>query len=156
MPVPTRRRPFSARKAVAALGAFAALAVGVPLATATPAAAAAGCQSSGCTGKNPATMGCAADARTIASVSAPGGGGYAELRYSPACNAAWARQLPDSDPVWRVRIQGSSSNDGTPDVTYIDGSNAYYTLMVSYTWYVRAGAEQTVTDPGAWNNTSWR
>lgn len=155
MPVLSRRRSLTARKAVAAAGAFAALAVGVPLSTATPAAAAVGCTGTGCTGKNPATMGCATDARTVASVNAPGGGGFAELRFSPACNAAWARQPADSDPGWRVRIQGSSANDGTTDLTYVDGSNAYYTLMVSFTWYVRAGAEATMTSPGSWNNTTW-
>ena len=48
-----------------------------------------GCYGSGCNGKDPQTMGCAADARTLASRSAYGI--RVELRYSKRCNARWAR-----------------------------------------------------------------
>ncbi|MFE9747175.1 DUF2690 domain-containing protein [Saccharothrix saharensis] len=50
--------------------------------------AAATCYGSTCTGQDPNARGCAADARTLAEYT------YSarfELRYSPACHAAWTR-----------------------------------------------------------------
>jgi len=53
------------------------------------AAAAPGCSGSSCTGYNPETMGCGADAATGPTKTISGG--KAENRQSPACNAEWER-----------------------------------------------------------------
>jgi len=52
-------------------------------------AAAVGCTGSNCTGLNPETMGCGADALTGPTKTISGG--KAENRYSVACNAEWER-----------------------------------------------------------------
>jgi hypothetical protein len=69
---------------------------------ATPASAA-GCYAASCEGKDPSTLGCAADAYTVAVVY-DDRLGYIEgleLRYSPACRANWARLSARSYyPAW--------------------------------------------------------
>ncbi|GAA2139063.1 hypothetical protein GCM10009760_20860 [Kitasatospora kazusensis] len=54
-----------------------------------PAAAASRCTKAACDGRDPSSAGCAADAVTRASFS--GASVRVELRYSPSCQAAWAR-----------------------------------------------------------------
>ncbi|MER5642649.1 DUF2690 domain-containing protein [Kitasatospora sp. NPDC002227] len=52
--------------------------------------AAGSCTGSGCTGKDPATTGCAADATTYRTVYL-NSQTYGQVRYSPSCDAAWIR-----------------------------------------------------------------
>lgn len=60
-------------------------------------AGAVGCKGNGCNGRNPAAMGCGADARTITAKDyddAGAGTGVSqrvEVRHSKACNAVWSR-----------------------------------------------------------------
>lgn len=57
------------------------------------------CNGDSCTGQDPGTTGCEADAYTRASTSIWNGGvviGTIALRYSPSCNAAWARTSTSS------------------------------------------------------------
>ena len=49
----------------------------------------AGCYDTGCKGRNPSTSGCGGDARTLEEFT--DGSFRVELRYSPACYAAWTR-----------------------------------------------------------------
>ncbi|MFD5461566.1 DUF2690 domain-containing protein [Kitasatospora sp. NPDC127059] len=72
------------RKA-ATIGATLALAVSGAMLAAGPASAATSCYASSCTGLDPATTTCANDAITVST------DGPLELRYSPSCRAAWAR-----------------------------------------------------------------
>src|SRR6266568_3676206 len=63
---------------------------------ATPPANAVGCYGGSCTGQSPTSEGCATGAYTIDSFRYYGpiaslNGALLELRYSPACYAAWAR-----------------------------------------------------------------
>jgi hypothetical protein len=58
-----------------------------------------GCNGDSCTGLDPGTTGCEADAFTRASTNILSGGtviGKIALRYSPSCNAAWARTSTES------------------------------------------------------------
>jgi Protein of unknown function (DUF2690) len=57
-------------------------------------ASAATCNGNSCTGKNPETYGCGDDAETIRSAT-DNGYSHVELRYSPYCNAAWAKGFPE-------------------------------------------------------------
>jgi hypothetical protein len=57
------------------------------------------CNGDSCTGQDPGTTGCEADAYTRASTNILSGGtviGKIALRYSPSCNAAWARTSTES------------------------------------------------------------
>ncbi|MFJ8472552.1 DUF2690 domain-containing protein [Kitasatospora sp. NPDC094011] len=72
------------RKA-ATVGATLALAMSGAVLAAAPASAATSCYASSCTGLDPATTTCANDAVTVST------DGNLELRYSPSCRAAWAR-----------------------------------------------------------------
>lgn len=68
------------------------LLAGAP-AQAAPQTAAVYCYGASCAGKDPSAMGCAPDAYTVHVVFVDRLGRYEglELRYSPACNANWAR-----------------------------------------------------------------
>ena len=48
-----------------------------------------GCYGASCNGRDPQSMGCAADARTLSTKT--GAGVRVELRYSNRCHARWAR-----------------------------------------------------------------
>ena len=73
------------------------IAATLSVALAVPHARAVGCTGSGCNGKNPITMGCAADAVTIApkdfddAGAGTGTSQRVEVRHSKACNAVWSR-----------------------------------------------------------------
>lgn len=79
-------------RAVAVVGLLGAAA----LANAGPAAAVS-CYGDYCSGRDPMSTGCAADAYTVASTHIPGTWTSIELRWSPTCKANWAR-VPAS---WR-------------------------------------------------------
>ena len=150
------------RKAVVALISGLVFAVVLPLtvssAQASPmtssrivaekAAAAVKCKGMSCTGKNPQTMGCGKDARTIAT-SRPGGGGpKVELRYSKKCRGAWARL--QRTPSWAFMLDVK----GHPNYTAY-GSSQYraYTKMAGKPLKYRACVKQWSSD--AWNCTGW-
>ncbi|MFG2332772.1 DUF2690 domain-containing protein [Streptomyces sp. NPDC048604] len=81
------------RRSLAVTAVASALLVALPpSAQAAPAGATGGCWHTGCDGKDPAAY-CQGDARTVGSFSLPSGSGYrvVELRYSPSCEAIWAR-----------------------------------------------------------------
>jgi Protein of unknown function (DUF2690) len=60
-------------------------------AVAAPRAMAVSCWGDWCSGQDPMTSGCAADAETLAAVDADQSAGRLELRWSPTCKTAWAR-----------------------------------------------------------------
>jgi hypothetical protein len=68
--------------------------VGIWMPLSTPQVFAASCYGSGCTGYNPNTMGCGADAKTGPTYSASGV--LVENRYSVTCNAEWERTTNQS------------------------------------------------------------
>lgn len=76
-------------KRIPALAVAMALALGAMLTSVPVAYASPTCFGNACNGGDPEVYGCAADAQTL--VSGNGGPGTIELRYSPHCNAAWAR-----------------------------------------------------------------
>ena len=90
------------RRSPLLLAAALAAAVVLPAvpAAAAPHAPVAGCFSSGCTGKDPAKH-CQGDAETVDSLRLPTA--TLELRYSPSCEAVWARL---SGP-WPVGAKGA-------------------------------------------------
>jgi hypothetical protein len=71
--------------------------------TLIPAAEAASCRGASCTGQDPQNTGCSADGRdTYAFTQSvpglpPAGNLYVEERYSPTCQAAWARFTLESN-----------------------------------------------------------
>lgn len=62
----------------------------VPVAVSAPAQAV-GCYGDYCSGKDPQSTGCSADAITFASNNVYGTGYTIELRWSPTCKTEWAR-----------------------------------------------------------------
>lgn len=133
---------------------LAGLVAGAPaVASAEPVTTLAGCVGSSCTGKNPNTLGCGNDVYTVATKVPGTGGPMVELRYSPACQAYWARFESPVDINWRIRVQGRKS-DGTY-VTYLaNGSpkSQPYTLMVGTDLPARACVEDYF---GTWHCTAW-
>ncbi|MER7845019.1 DUF2690 domain-containing protein [Kitasatospora sp. NPDC096077] len=103
------------RKA-ATVGATLALAMSGAVLAAAPASAATSCYASSCTGLDPATTTCANDAVTVST------DGNLELRYSPSCRAAWARDkyAVVGESVSVRNHQGDSWDYST--VTYSGGS----------------------------------
>ncbi|MFF8374640.1 DUF2690 domain-containing protein [Streptomyces sp. NPDC015661] len=86
----------------------------------SPASAATSCYGPDCTGLNPATTICQNDARTVATNSIG-----TELRYSPTCRAAWARQ--SSNTAMTIWVE---SNTGLAENAYYTGSGTVWTAMV--------------------------
>jgi len=101
------------------------------VAPATPASAA-GCNANGCTGKNPQVQGCSPTAYNLDEFS------YAgirfELRYSPACGAAWTRvtSLTHHNTVFG-QIRGGGYVFG---VQAVEGQ--VWTKMISFNFFVKA------------------
>jgi hypothetical protein len=112
----------------------------------SPAHASVGCYAAGCKGKDPQSMGCSTDAITGAQKTTADGR-IVQLRYSPACGAAWGR-LQKSYVDDYVAVY---SNNGLGYYyTYVDGSHTW-TAMVqdngSYTAYAdyESGCCQSLT-----------
>jgi hypothetical protein len=80
--------PWTPRVVLAVLGAALAIAF-ASLAMAPNARAGVGCYGDYCSGMDPASTGCAADAQTVAWEDLVGA--RLELRWSPACKTNWAR-----------------------------------------------------------------
>jgi hypothetical protein len=110
---------------VAALAISAVTTVLMTVMPGSPAHAAVGCYASTCKGKDPQSMGCSTDAITGAQATSPDGR-IVQLRYSPACGAAWGRLQKAYVGDW-VDV---SSNTGKGDYsTFVDGSHTW-TAMV--------------------------
>lgn len=75
----------------------------------TSAHAALSCWGNGCYKGDPEVYGCAADART--EVSGNGYPGFLELRYSPACHAAWTRLSNDAHQGDPMGIQWADAGE---------------------------------------------
>lgn len=86
------RRTGNSRKSIKLAAALSglALASGMILAGAAPATAANGCFENSCTGKDPNATGCVNTAITVGTFQI-GVQGTLYLRYSTACDAAWAK-----------------------------------------------------------------
>ena len=91
-----------------------------------------GCRGSGCNGKDPVTMGCAADAASVNKVvdeDRASGGTFGRqvvtLRYSRRCNASWAR------------------------VTSSAGGTAAVTTATAYMGGYRTSTKRTMSGPGS-------
>ncbi|MEU4119144.1 DUF2690 domain-containing protein [Kitasatospora sp. NPDC028055] len=109
-----------ARK-TATIGATLALAVSGAVLVASPASAATSCYASSCTGKDPATTTCANDAITVST------NGDLELRYSPSCRAAWARDR-NAVPGESVGIQNHPGQESDYS-TFTSSGGAIWSMM---------------------------
>ncbi|MFK8912431.1 DUF2690 domain-containing protein, partial [Streptomyces sp. YS-3] len=84
------------------------------------------CVRDSCTGQDPETMGCGgAFARTVASAKI--GAALVQVRYSPTCQAAWAR-IQQAAPGDEVRIGSGATAGGTGTV---DADKEAYTRMLA-------------------------
>ncbi|MFC9396653.1 DUF2690 domain-containing protein [Streptomyces sp. NPDC057027] len=107
------------RKLATAGSALALAASGLLLAS-SPASAATSCYGPSCTGLDPSTSICQNDARTVATSS-----WGTELRYSPTCRAAWARQSGGmAMTIW------VESNTGLERAAYYTGGGTVWTAMI--------------------------
>ncbi len=122
------------------------------LASAAPAYAV-GCRGSGCNGRNPVTMGCAADAVSINHVvfeDHASGGTFGRqvvtLRYSRRCNASWARVTASAGGT--AAVTSSSAYMGgyrTSTIRYRSGAGSVYSNM-------RAGSAINACGRTSWNH----
>ena len=84
---------------------------------ASPARAAVGCYGASCDGKSAVAQGCTADSRVLDTgypTMYGDSGAYAQLGFSPACNAAWVRLVGDlrssvTPPFSRRSSEGSTT-----------------------------------------------
>lgn len=83
------------------------------------------CSGSGCLGKNPQLYTCSQDTQTVRTASR--GGATIQLRYSPSCRSAWAREVNGrvGDFLW-VRNQQNELES-----THITSGSSAFTTMVS-------------------------
>ncbi|WP_024756453.1 DUF2690 domain-containing protein [Streptomyces exfoliatus] len=105
---------------LATAGSALAMAASSLLLASSPASAATSCNGPDCTGKDPITTICQNDARTVARSSLG-----TELRYSPTCRAAWARQSGDTAmTIW------VESNTGLEQAAHHSGNGTVWTAMI--------------------------
>ncbi|MFI6863657.1 DUF2690 domain-containing protein [Streptomyces sp. NPDC050421] len=109
---------FSAAVLAAGL-AFTVLPATAQAASATPQG---GCWGSSCTGKDPDAY-CSGDAYTVSSAKIGKSAGVIELRYSPSCEAAWARVTGKRDIY----------NAGAPWAKVIRNDGRTYSCEYSHT-----------------------
>jgi hypothetical protein len=137
------------------IGALLALVVGfgTTLVVPTAAMAAAACNSSSCNGRDPHSTGCDVGAYDLDNFTSPiDGYAYVQLRYSPSCNAAWARLTTGSSGMpshsyLTLNVYHTASG-GSPAAEYLkkvtDSTNNWgsgvvsWSYMNSYTDYVQA------------------
>ncbi|WP_369146319.1 DUF2690 domain-containing protein [Streptomyces sp. R44] len=128
---------------LATAGSTLALAASGLLLASSPASAATSCYGPSCTGLDPATSICQNDARTVATNSIG-----TELRYSPTCRSAWARQSSNSPMIIWVE-----SNTGLYKEARYTGSGTVWTPMIDDKGIIgRACGYITGFE---WNCTSW-
>ncbi|MFF8839677.1 DUF2690 domain-containing protein [Streptomyces sp. NPDC015130] len=109
------------RKLATAGSALAMAASGLLFAS-SPASAATSCYAASCHGLDPATTICQNDARTVLWDRS----GRVELRYSPQCRTAWARQ--GFGPAGRITVNNSQGAVFAADYS---GGNPAWTRMVN-------------------------
>jgi hypothetical protein len=108
-------------------------------------AQAATCYDTGCTGKDPQTLGCSSDARTLDSFTLDSGAFYVELRLSQNCWAAWTRITASTRCTCATsfgEVQGFT-NTTIKTATYDYGVQAVagkgvWTRMISFSYFDRA------------------
>ena len=121
---------------------------------------AAGCYRASCNAQDPQAKGCDADAYNLQSFWYQGSspwlqGTLLELRYSPACDAAWVRTTGgDCFGIWRpcvsaLQVQGGDEQWGGPS------GGQRWTNMWSFRSYVR-GCFKSGTDYHLDGCTAWR
>jgi hypothetical protein len=135
MRIPTRiRNVLIGVVSAAALttGVLAATAASASAATTAPAAASApwhGCYGYGCIGKSPQAEGCSRDAGTVYAISVYDGLRETRvtlrLRYSPACQSAWATVTDTGHP------------DGATFWIYDRGTHALEVASTQRAWFTR-------------------
>jgi hypothetical protein len=141
------RRTFLRRAAIL----MATLTVLATAGVVTAAPAYALCWHDSCNWLDPQSSGCSAGAQTIDDfVFEAQGYAYVELRYSPACGAAWARYSVGAEgeigSTKYLRLQVWPSSSGGSMITYtnktLPPSTAYgqvfWTPMYSFTYWVQA------------------
>jgi hypothetical protein len=119
----------------------------VPAAVVAGPALAVGCYRSSCNHYDPQTMGCSPDAYSLAVIN-PEGSYDVQLRYSPACGAAWARitNTGSGYPVYKyLKLQVWSAKTGgtllwteTKYNEQLNNDQNYWTAMGSYQYWVQA------------------
>jgi Protein of unknown function (DUF2690) len=124
--------PWKLRRWLVIASLLAGMAVSVTGLSATPASAWAGrCGGGGCYGADPVVTGCSADAYTAASRSyystSQGRWITIQLRYSPSCQANWAKIIP-APAGWRFYVQDGWGNRVYETVGY--NSSYWYGNMV--------------------------
>jgi hypothetical protein len=100
---------------------------------ANDAAAKAGCSGSSCEGYDPNSKGCGSDAYTVASKYLYSGStqvGLVELRYSPSCNANWARVSRYQGSVSYPLKAEAVGNPSGYQATQLSGSYSVYSNMI--------------------------
>ncbi|WP_329005098.1 YjfA family protein [Kribbella sp. NBC_00709] len=111
-----------------------------------PSAYAVGCYAETCYNKGPVAMGCTADQRVI---SQPASSGL-EVRYSPACNAAWAwdNQAPHFWPIYLTieRARSDKIVQARLSIEFDVGEPTEWTNMFARGWYFRAVWDDRVSD----------
>lgn len=130
-----------------------------------PATAAVGCHNNGCTDKWPVRQNCADGARRIssASINTPYLPAAAQLIYSPACNAAWARGQSlntgadhGADGSFDIRIAKKVSGE----VVYRSTTNVKADMGRAWDWTKMAGlgngqVRACVKWRTTWECTAW-
>lgn len=110
-----------------------------------PAAPHVTCNGSSCFGQDPIATGCANDAQTYKSFYLQNIDLYVEARWSPACNAAWARASTCCN------AQGTLSVGQPPQLGQSTSIPSGYTRMIVWAGGPRACV--IVTDPPGIPNT---
>ena len=101
------------------------------------AAADSNCSLHTCNAEDPVAAGCDADpGKTTLDVVTDGSGSEAQLRYSPLCNAMWARNAIDGDPPasvdWETVLESKSAVPGSPTIdSYYFGADGWTPMMDS-------------------------
>lgn len=122
------RLPLGA--AASAAGVLAALTAALTLMMA-PSALAVGCYGDYCSGQNPQSTGCSADARTVASVYVPGTQSPVELRWSPTCKTNWARVDWSWGASYPGNLKATQCATGYTQAGVVDSNSTYsWTRMI--------------------------
>jgi Protein of unknown function (DUF2690) len=94
----------------------------------------AACKGESCTGEDPRIYGCDKDADDLESTLGPV---KVQLRYSRACEAAWAR-VSTSSSSYTPWIEAAITLGGHPVRHYPINGGSWYSPMVSFHYWVRA------------------
>ena len=123
--------------------------VGLTVATAAPAAAV-GCWGDYCSGQDPESTGCSADAYTLAADESYGTGAYVELRWSPTCKTEWARvprtNWPGGDSLGVIQSTGYSQGYSNQNAYYVWSKMIYSPKLCVYAWWRDYSSPGTLWD----------